>query len=46
MDSEILAGAKGIFDVEYPTGNLIFSKFKEFRFPNEEEIIEKINSIS
>ena len=46
IDSEILAGAKGIFDVEYPAGNLIFSKFKEFKFPNEEEVIEKINSLS
>ncbi len=38
IDAELIEGDKGIFDVE-ADGKMIFSKFKEGRFPESEEIV-------
>jgi len=40
-DIELVAGSNGIFDIMVD-GKLIFSKFKEGRFPQADEIIRCI----
>jgi selenoprotein W-related protein len=40
-DSTLIAGDNGIFDVEVD-GKLIFSKHELGRFPEDDEILEKL----
>ena len=42
FDSELVPGDKGIFDVYAPDGKLIFSKYSVGRFPETEDIFEKL----
>ena len=44
MDSEIVRGSGGIFDVT-ANSKRVFSKHDEGRFPTEREIIEKLKTI-
>lgn len=41
---ELEQGSNGIFDV-YLNGNLIFSRYKERRFPQNEEILKEIGKL-
>ncbi|EZQ10594.1 hypothetical protein CM19_03975 [Candidatus Acidianus copahuensis] len=41
-DVTLVQGNRGIFDV-YVDGNLIFSRFKEGRFPESEEILKEVS---
>ena len=43
IDAELIEGDKGIFDVE-ADGKMIFSKFKEGRFPESEEIVSLLRN--
>ena len=44
VESELIGGSKGIFDVKLD-GELIFSKHaQDNRFPNEGEVVELIQS--
>jgi len=40
-EPELIAGDNGVFDVEVD-GRLIFSKHETGRFPEDEEILEKL----
>jgi selenoprotein W-related protein len=40
-DIELIAGSNGIFDITVD-GNIIFSKFKQKRFPQADEVIRLI----
>ncbi len=42
--AEIVPGARGAFEV-YVNNNIIFSKLKEDRFPNRNEVVELIDTI-
>jgi selT/selW/selH-like putative selenoprotein len=41
IDADLIAGGGGIFDV-IADGNIVYSKFETGRFPEHEEIIEKL----
>jgi len=41
---ELEQGSNGIFDI-YLNGNLIFSRYKERRFPQNEEILKEIGKL-
>lgn len=41
IDAELIPGSGGIFDV-VADGNLIFSKHKESRFPEHQEILDAL----
>lgn len=43
LRSELVQGDRGIFDVAVD-GKLIFSKYKEGRFPENSEIIDMLRS--
>ena len=43
IEPNLIAGDKGIFDVEVD-GQVIFSRHKEGRFPESQEILEKIRT--
>lgn len=45
VDSELIAGHSGIFDV-HVDGNLVFSRHEEGRFPEPQEILDAIESTS
>ena len=40
-DIELVAGSNGVFDVSLD-GNMIYSKFEEGRFPQTDNIVERI----
>ena len=42
IDAELIRGSNGIFDV-VADGNLIYSKHRTGRFPEEEEILTLLN---
>ena len=44
IEVQLIAGGGGIFDVEID-GELIFSKHKEGRFPEAEEIIGAVGAL-
>ncbi len=41
IEPELIEGGNGIFDV-VADGKMIFSKYKEGRFPNDEEVIDHL----
>jgi selT/selW/selH-like putative selenoprotein len=43
VEVELVEGEKGVFDV-VADGKLIFSKHSEGRFPEEQEIVEKLKN--
>ncbi len=45
IEAELVEGDKGIFDVA-ADGEVIFSKYREGRFPEPEEIIERLGAKS
>ena len=45
ITSELIKGSGGVFDV-HVDGELIFSKGQEDRFPENEEIVQKLHSLS
>ena len=45
VEAELIEGDKGIFDVE-ANGKIVFSKFKEGRFPEPREIVGLLRSAS
>jgi len=38
---ELVAGSNGVFDISLD-GNMIYSKFKEGRFPQTDEILARV----
>ena len=38
---ELVAGSNGVFDISLD-GNMIYSKFKEGRFPQTEDILARV----
>tara|TARA_B100000029_G_C17354683_1_gene880262 strand:+ start:199 stop:372 length:174 start_codon:yes stop_codon:yes gene_type:complete len=45
VESELIEGTNGIFDV-IADGKMIFSKHEEERFPDHDEIIEALRSMT
>jgi selT/selW/selH-like putative selenoprotein len=45
LNAELIEGKNGIFDV-IANGQMIFSKHKESRFPEENEIIDSIHAMN
>ena len=43
VDAELIKGVKGIFDV-YVDGKLVFSRYEEKRFPEPQDIFDKIGA--
>lgn len=41
VDAKLVAGGGGVFDV-IADGTMIYSKFKTGRFPEHDEVIEKL----
>jgi selenoprotein W-related protein len=39
---ELVAGSNGVFDISLD-GNMIYSKFKEGRFPQTDEILARVS---
>ena len=44
MDAELAKGANGIFDVACD-GELVFSKYRDKRYPEPEEIIDALRAL-
>ena len=45
VDAELIGGDKGIFDVK-ANGKMVFSKYEEDRFPDDEEIVTALRALA